>query len=50
LTRPQRFLYGSEPASLVMIIVGAALSLVVLYGSFEIIRDAASVPPEAGTK
>jgi len=32
------------------LIVGAAISLAVLYGSFEIIRDAASEPSEAGAQ
>jgi Co/Zn/Cd efflux system component len=32
------------------LIVGAAISMVVLYGSFEIIRDAALEPSEAGAK
>jgi divalent metal cation (Fe/Co/Zn/Cd) transporter len=32
------------------LIVGAAVSIVVLYGSFEIIRDAALEPSEAGAK
>jgi Co/Zn/Cd efflux system component len=32
------------------LIVGAAISMIVLYGSFEIIRDAALEPSEAGAK
>ena len=32
------------------LIVGAAISMVVLYGSFEIIRDAALEPSKAGAK
>ena len=37
-------------SALPALIVGAAISLIVLHGSFEIIRDAALEPSEAGAK